>query len=285
MSTGEIMLRDFLALESNWWVFFVLTFVVFLVMVEVGYRFGRWRRKRQADPAEQKSQTGTVLAALLALLGFLLAISFGVAADRFGERKALVLQEANAIGTTFLRADFLDEPHRTTVRQLLRGYTASRIQYVEEGDYTDLDAALEGAAQVHDELWQAADVAAEQNPRSVPVGLFIDSLNEVIDLHEERVTVAFRYRVPPSLLWTLYLVSLLAMGTMGLHFGLSGTRSLAATVALIVSFAAILLLIVDLDSPTQRLFEVSQDPLVDTLKTMEESLAREPPVGGGPVEE
>ncbi len=276
------MIRQFWIAESYWWLFYVGTIVLFLLVVEIGYRFGKWR-KSKTDP-EQKSQAGTVLAALLALLGFLLAISFGIAADRFGERKALVLQEANAIGTTFLRTDFLPEPQRSEARRLLHEYTEARIEYVQENDLSKLDEGLEQSAESHRELWALADAIAEQRPRSVPVGLFVDSLNEVIDLHQERVTVGLRYRIPASLLWTLYLVAVLSMGTMGLHFGLSGTRSFASTVALVISFAAVLLLIVDLDSPKQRLFQVPQDPLVDTLESMDQLPSDEPPRGGGPVE-
>ena len=99
------------------------------------------------------------------------------------------------------------------------------------------------------------------------------------------MTVALRYRIPPSLMWTLYLVALLSMVTMGVHFGLSGTRNLTSTVALVVSFAAVLLLIVDLDSPDQRLFEVTQEPLVETLRTIDTSLEKQPPRGGGPTEQ
>lgn len=276
------MIREFWTAESYWWLFYVGTIMLFLLVVEAGYRFGK-RRKNKADP-EQKSQAGTVLAALLALLGFLLAISFGIAADRFGERKALVLAEANAIGTTYLRTEFLPEPQRSQARRLLHDYTATRLEYVQKGDLNKLSEGLEQSAESHRELWALADTVAAQRPRSVPVGLFITSLNEVIDLHQERITVGLRYRIPASLLWTLYLVAVLSMGTMGLHFGLSGTRSFSSTVALVVSFAAVLLLIVDLDSPTQRLFKVPQDPLVDTLGSMDELPTHEPPQGGGPVD-
>jgi hypothetical protein len=276
------MLNEILQNETHWWLFYLVTIVLFVLTVEVGYWLGRWRSKK-VDP-EQKSQTGTVLAALLALLGFLLAVSFGLAADRFGQRKALVLQEANAVGTTFLRADFLDEPQRATVRRLLRDYVAERIEYVQGREMSELGEGLALAEQSHRDLWSQADVAVDQQPRSPHIALFVDSLNEVIDLHEERVTVGLHYRIPPSLLWTLYLVAFLSMGTMGVHFGLSGTRNMWATVALVVSFAAVLLLIVDLDQPNQRLFDVSQSPLSDTLSTIDAALEYEPPRGGGPPE-
>lgn len=269
-------MQDILAAEGAYsWLFYLGTVLLFAFIVEVGFRVGR-RLKRRVDP-EQKSQAGTVLAALLALLGFLLAISFGIAADRFAERKALVLEEANAISTAFLRTSFLPEPHRAQTRDLLRDYTVERVRPLEGWDPQELEQVLSHAEDSHRELWAQADEVAAQHPRSVPVGLFIDSLNEVIDLHEERVTVGLRYRIPPSLLWTLYLVSILSMLTLGLHFGLSGTRSVVSTVALVVAFSAVLLLIIDLDAPQQRLFVIGQDPLVDTQQLMEHTLEEKPP--------
>ena len=259
------MLRDLLASDIGWWLFYVGTILLLLLVVELGYRVGRARRSRSGP--ELKEQSGTVLTTLLALLGFLLAISFALAADRFGARKALVLQEANAIGTTWLRADFLPEPQRSEVRNLLQEYVALRVRAVQTGR---IAPALARSEQYHEALWRQADAVAESRPRSVPIGLFVESLNEVIDLHQERLTVGLRYRIPPSLLWTLYLIALLSMGTMGAWFGLAGTRSVLASLATVVSFAAVLLLILDLDQPRQHLFTVVQDPLMDTLRTMEQ---------------
>jgi hypothetical protein len=273
------MLREILVRDTHWWLFYLFSIVFLLLVVEAGYRLGAWRRSR-VHP-EQKSQTGTVLAALLALLGFLLAISFGIAADRFRERKALVLEEANAIGTAFLRADLLPEPARSRVRRQLRDYVDLRIHSVRSGDLSALRIGLAESEAYHRELWALAVEAADGHPRSIPVGLFVDALNRLIDLHESRVTVGLHYHIPPSLVWTLYLVAFLSMGTLGIHFGLSGTRSIVATIALVTAVAAVLLLIVDLDQPIQRLFSVGQDPLVDVLRTLDRSLGG-PALPGGP---
>lgn len=273
------MIDEILSSEVHWWVFFVGTIVFFLLMVEGGYWIGRWRRER-ADP-EQKSQTGMVLTALLALLGFFRAISFGIAADRFGQRKALVLQEANDIGTTFLRTDFLPQPQADSSKRLLEEYVGLRVLPVEN---SDLEDAIRKSVMIQNKLWREADLAAAAHPRSVPVGLYIDALNDVIDRHEERVTVGLHYRIPPSLIWTLYLVALLSMVVMGLNFGLAGTRNLIASAALVMAFAAVLLLIVDLDQVRQHLFTVTQSPMTDTQASIKESMSSAAAVGGGPRE-
>ena len=273
------MIDRILSSETHWWFFFTGTLVLFLLIVEGGYRVGRWRREH-TDP-EQKSQTGAILAALLALLGFLLAISFGIAADRFAERKALVLQEANDIGTTFLRTNFLPDAQNDTSKRLLASYVDTRLRPLQTND---VDEAIRDSVALQNQLWEQATIAASTHPRSVPVGLYIDSLNDLIDRHEERVTVGLHYRIPPSLIWTLYLVALLSMLVMGLNFGLAGTRNKLASVALVVAFAAVLLLIVDLDQVHQRLFTVSQSPLEDTQASIQSSMAEAEPVGGGPQE-
>ncbi|MFA9462228.1 hypothetical protein [Thiohalorhabdus methylotrophus] len=262
-----------LAAEYFWWVFYIGTILLFLAMVEAGHFLGR-RRRGKADP-EAKSQAGTALAAILALLGFLLAISFSIAENRFMTRKQLVLEEANAIGTTFLRTDFLSPPERRRARLLLAEYVDVRLEAAQRRE--TLQEGLKRPVAIQTALWEIADRMAAQRPRSEPVGLFIDALNETIDLHEERVTVALRNRVPPSLLWTLYLVAFLSMGVMGYQFGLGGTRNLPATTALVVAFAAVMLLIVDLDQPRQRLFTVSQAALEDTRRAIHQSLQETPP--------
>ncbi|SCY66172.1 bestrophin-like domain [Thiohalorhabdus denitrificans] len=266
-----------LAAESYWWVFYIGTIVVFLATVEVGFLLGRSRRGK-TDP-EAKSQAGTALAAILALLGFLLAVSFSIAEDRFMTRKQLVLEEANAIGTTFLRTDFLMEPQRTRARRLLAEYVNVRLEATKQPG--TLQEGLKRSVEIQNALWRIADKVAAQRPRSEPVGLFIDALNETIDLHEERVTVSLRNRVPPSLLWTLYLVAFLSMGILGFHFGLGGTRNILAASALVFAFSAVMLLIVDLDQPRQRLFTVNQAALEDTHRSISKALESPPAKRGG----
>ncbi len=261
------MLDSILTSETHWWLFFSATILFLLIMVEAGFRFGFWRSERAAP--EQKPQTGAVLGALLALLGFLLAISFGIAADRFAERKALVLKEANAIGTAFLRTDFLPQAEADASKKLLVEYIDIRIRGVEN---QDLGYAIRESLAIHNKLWKNVGTAAEGNPRSVPVGLYIAALNDVIDLNEERVTVGINFRVPPSLIVTLYIVAFLSMWVMGVNFGLARTRNLTASVALVFAFSAVLLLIVDLDQVHQHLFTVTQSALVDTQTSIHESM-------------
>ena len=96
------------------------------------------------------------------------------------------------------------------------------------------------------------------------IGLFIQSLNETIDLDAVRVT-ALRNQVPDIIWYSLYLITMLTMAEIGYQFGLSGTRSWTVTILLALVFTAVILLIADLDRPQQGLLQVSQQALIDLL--------------------
>ena len=116
-----VAIRDGLPLAA----LYIITAVVVLVSAEVGWRLGNYRR--QLPHHEKDAPVGAIVGATLGLLAFLLAFTFGMAASRYDTRRQLVLQEANAIGTTYLRADMLPEPQRSEIRNLLREYAALRV--------------------------------------------------------------------------------------------------------------------------------------------------------------
>ena len=188
---------------------------------------------------------GAVVGATLGLLAFLLAFTFGMAASRYDTRRQLVLQEANAIGTTYLRAEMLPEPQRSEIRNLLREYAALRVGGV-SSIMTPRVMAQSGA--LHDRLWADAVAVGAQSPNSIVVGLFIQSLNEMIDLDATRVT-AGRSRIPDTIWLALYLVTILTMAAMGYQFGLTGEHSWPVTILLTLVFTTVILLIADLDRP------------------------------------
>ena len=207
---------------------------------------------------------GAIVAAGLGLLAFLLAFTFGMAASRFDTRRGLVLDEANAIGTTYLRAALLPEPHRTEIRTLLRDYVDLRLEAVQPGMTVP---ARERSEELQSRLWAQAVVVAEKQPTPI-TGLFIQSLNEVIDLHAKRVTMGLRNRIPLTIWVALYSTAILAMAGVGYYSGLSSTTRSLATLALAIAFSGILCLIADLDRPQEGLLKVSQQAMVDLRKSL-----------------
>src|SRR6266705_700159 len=114
------------------WGLFGATVVVVLLSIEGGYRLGRYRRRRSED--EKEAPVGAIVGATLALLGFVLAFTFGLAASRFDARRQIVVEEANAIGTTYLRAGLLPDGRGVKIRKMLTEYVDARLEVVESGD-------------------------------------------------------------------------------------------------------------------------------------------------------
>jgi hypothetical protein len=243
------------------WALMIVTVIVVLLSVEAGHRLARYR---QRSGEERQEPAGAMVGATLGLLAFMLAFTFGMAASRFDDRRQVVLAEANAIGTTYLRAEMLPEPMRTDTRSLLREYVAARLEATRPGQ---VDAAVVKSEELQGRLWaQAVTTAAQAN---TPItGLYIQSLNDVIDLHAKRVMVSLRSRVPGAIWLTLYVLAILAMLAMGYQQGVSGSKRSLAVGALVLSFSMVLMLIVSLDRPDQGLFRVSQQAMIDLQRSM-----------------
>jgi len=245
------------------WGVFLATVAVVLLAVEGGFRLGQYRRRRSEQ--EDKPPVGEMVAATLALLAFMLAFTFGLAASRFDVRRGLVIDDANAIGTTYLRAGLLPEPHRSDVRSLLREYVDVRLEAVQPGK---LSRSIGRSEELHARLWAHAVAVEEKNPGSIVVGLFIASLNEVIDLHAKRLALGVRNRIPGTIWAALSFVTIIGTSVMGYHAGLAGSGRSLALLALVLAFSAVVTLIADLDRPQEGLLRVSQQTMIDLQKTL-----------------
>jgi hypothetical protein len=236
---------------------FLLFAVIMLAVYEAGFRIGRWHQER--TPGEQEGPAGMLVGSILALLAFLLAVTMGMAADRFDARRALVLSESNAIGTTYLRAGYLPEPASSRSRELLREYVPLRIVVTAEGDPS---VVLARSDEIQDELWTIAEDVARTTTQGDLVSTYIESLNDVIDVHEERVT-ARHARVPETVVWLLLGGSALSLAMVGYSAGLTRRRSMLSAVVLIIALGAVLVIVIDLDRPREGFIQVSQQPLID----------------------
>jgi len=234
-----------------------------MISLEVGYRLGR-RAARGGENAGS-GQIGAVQGAMLGLLGLLLGFSFGGAASRFIERQDLIVQEANAIGTAYLRAELLDEPHGGDIRQTLAQYVRHRLEVsksLASGYRPETEAEV---AAFHGRLWAGARDGVRAKPEMSEVVL--EPVNEVIDLHATR-TAAGRKHLPIPVLSLLIACSLLALAVIGFGCGLSGRRSLTMTVSLAILVAATLWITIDLDYPRSGIIRLSDVPL-EQLKLTE----------------
>src|SRR5688572_3645576 len=169
------------------------------VAVEAGYAIGR-RRAAAGRELPGGAQVGAIQGAMLGLLGLLLGFSFAGAASRFIDRQDLIVQEANAIGTAYLRADVIPEPNASEVRHVLADYVAHRLEaskHLAEGLPPNFEAEV---AAFHARLWHAAKEGVLARPEMAVAVL--DPVNEVIDLHSTRLA-AGRKHLPKVVLGLL----------------------------------------------------------------------------------
>jgi hypothetical protein len=251
-------LFDFIPL----WGVFGGTFLIVLLSIEIGFRFGRYRNN--STEQEKEAPVGTMVGAALGLLAFLLAFIFNIGASRYDDRRQIVLQEANAIGTAYLRAGMLPEPQRAELRALFSEYVDVRLA----GAQGKTAEAIRKSEEIQNKIWTQVLKLGEKNPNSITVGLFIQSVNEVIDLHAERIMAGLRSRIPAVIWLVLYAVSILSLGAMGYHGGLMRTRRSPAILAVALIFSAVIWLIADLDRPGAGLLKVSQQSMIDLRESI-----------------
>lgn len=244
------------------WALFISILLVVLVSVEFGYRLGKYRRSRHEQ--EKEAPLGTMVGATLGLLAFILAFTFGLAAARFDTRRQLLLDEANAIGTTYLRAGMLPE-RGEEVRRLLRDYVSARLEAVQPGKLAE---GMRRSENIQQQVWTEAETVAEKSPNSIVVGLFVQSLNQMIDLHASRMQAGLRSRIPGAIWLGLFAVAAFSLSAMGYFEGLTGTRRSLAVIAVAVAFSIVIELIADLDRPQEGVLKVSQQALLDVQRSM-----------------
>ncbi|WP_146907755.1 hypothetical protein [Arenimonas daejeonensis] len=219
------------------WIFFVATIAAVMAAVEAGYRLGRSSHRRSED--EKESPASGVAGAILGLTAFMLAFTFGLAANRYDAKKTLVREDANAIRLTYLRSDFLTEADRAETRTLLREYLDLRLAFADEGSAQPeaVRPTLLRTDQIQRRLWDIAVANGRRDMNSDVGALYIQSLSDVFAVHASRVSVGLQLRIPPGVWVALYALIVFGTMSMGYHTGLSGSRRAKSVFILAVSFA------------------------------------------------
>jgi hypothetical protein len=241
--------------------------IVFLVLVsiEAGYRLGILIHRRLK--LEKESPVSVISSSILGLLSFLLAFTFGIVYERFEVRKELVRDEANMITKAWLRSDFMSEPDNSRTISLLKNYVdlllvAARSKNVDQVMQINADAR-----NVQLQLWNLAVVNARKDMNSDVAALYVESLNELIDLHSKRLSRGIEDRIPVLIWLGLYALLMLSMASIGYLTIITNSNRSASSIILALSFSIVFVLITALDRPLTGLFKVSQQPLIN-LKTM-----------------
>src|SRR4051812_30451023 len=214
-----------------------------------------------------KEPFGILQAALLGLVGLLLAFGLSLAVSRYESRRVNVVTAANAIGTTYLRAQTLAEPVRTQSLDLLERYTRTAIALSGHVPGSDgADAARASEEQTERRLWSLAGQALDGAPVASAPRLYTETLNDMFDDENTRV-VALANRVPTAVLTLEIVGSAIALGLLAAYLAIAG-RGVPAVVLASALIAFLLLVTADLDRPTRGLIKVPDAPLVSELEAM-----------------
>lgn len=232
-------------------------FAGLVACLEVGYVFGRRSYEKKSETADQ---LGTIQGAMLGMLALLLGFSFAQAASRFSERVQLISDEANAIGTAWLRCDLLPEPARKDARDLMRAYTDKRIASYEATSDDDWAKRVAEAEAIQGRIWSILITHAKAAPALANV--LLPTFNEMFDIEGARVAASRRH-IPHVILLLLFASSVVSIGAVGYGCGVAGKRNVVLTTALCFLIAGVLWAIVDMDHPRKGLIQAGQQPLLD----------------------
>ena len=237
----------------------LLILVLLAVMVgaaAVGLLVGRSLRESREKVSES---FGVLQAALLGFTALILAFGLSLAVGRYDSRRQAVVQDANAIGTTYLRAQTLPEPLRSRSLALIAQYTdvELRLSHVVPGSAAAKATVAEGSA-LQRPLWSLAAQAVQEQPVATAPRLYEDSLNAMIDEQTVRVA-ALSNRVPTEVLLLEIVGAAVALGLLGLHVGVLG-RGMVAVLLAAAMIALLLYVSFDLDRPTRRTDPGARDP-------------------------
>jgi hypothetical protein len=257
---------------STWELWLIIAAII-LGFVVLGYLAGRLLRVHLETLREP---VGVVQGALLAIVGLVLAFGLSLALGRYDSRRAAVVDDANTIGTTYLRAQTLSEPTRTRSLVLLKRYTDASLQLSHAvpttARFRETIAKEDGLQR---QLWGLAGNALKTAPQDSAPRLYVETLNEMIDQQTVRVA-ALNNRIPSAVLLLEVFGTAIAFGLLALYTAMHGRG--ATTVFLAGALVTVLLLIIfDLDRPTRGLIRIPDGPLVALRASM-----AVPPAAQGP---
>jgi hypothetical protein len=230
-----------------------------LAASELGRLTARWQRWDSPTP-----ELTTLEGAGLGLLALMIGFTFAMTLTRFDARLKGVVDEANAIGTTALRARMLPEPHAEETRKLLDTYVQLRLEIVRaaRSQGPSLNQAIRLSNGLQTELWRHAVAVSTEDPHSIPAGLFTSSLNEMIDLQEVRLAAA-RNRVPYPVFVMLYGVAMVTVGFSSYVAGLSGKGGRIPHAVMAILIGIIIAMVEDIDRSQSGFITVSQQSLIN----------------------
>lgn len=250
----------------------LILLVILLVALEAGYRIGVKSRKKWLN-----ADTGggsVALSTLFALLGLILAFTYASGVSRFDARKQAVVDEANALGSAFMRAELIAEPGSTELKEAIFAYAKTRAgapdQILNTAEREDI---IEKTLLAQSKLWPALEKALSQSkPGALEVSM-VAAMNHVLDIHTVRLAAVID-KLPTAVIWTLIFISASTIAVTGFNAGLSGYISRWRTSTLALVMVGVMLMIIDYDRPNNGFIRVSHYSLEVVIAEMEANLAK-----------
>ena len=237
------------------WVTFLFVVAIILVAAWSGVTFTRSKKK---GISEEDGPLNTIVGANLALLAFILAFTFGLTTTRFDARKMYMLEEVNAIETTWLRAGLISEPKRTEIKDLLKEYVRIRVELAKHPE--TIKEVIGQSTGIQRKIWIIVSDLVNEEPRNDAINaLLIESINEMFDNQTKRITVTQAHRIPGMIWVALFALTIISMFAVGYLFGKMKKTNWYLILALSIAFAAVILVIIDLDS-TRGTIQINHQP-------------------------
>lgn len=237
---------ELLARLADWSLlaFALLLFIAQCVAFFIGYRAGGKKSIERADI----EGVNLIVSGILALFAFVLALTLSYANTRFIERRHAALEEANAIGTAWLRAEAIGNPHGDDIAKLLENYIGERRSFLQAPRKSpELDAINKRTAALQSDIWGHVTDLSRQRSDAV-VAALMASLNESFD-DSSAQRFAYEASFPPQMFWLLTLLALVAVGSLGYQLGLKGCKTLPIVSVLIAVWTVVIVMILDISAP------------------------------------
>jgi hypothetical protein len=261
------------------WYFGLLVFALLVLAAEIGFRIGSTRRHAAASLEAEKAGVSTVTAAMLAFVAFTLALTTGIAENRFEARRLATRDEANSIGTAWLRTGLAGVSGKS-IAALIDEYARVRFEYVAAAGKDEAAAPLMRTDELQNAIWQRALPVLAGMPPTL-AAMLATSLNDMFSAGFAQ-RYAIESRTPGETLLGLQLGAMLAAAALGYQLGLAGRRHLALIFLLLLMLSGAMVMIVDFNRPYGGFIRVDPAPFQWTIRSFgPEAPSLPSPAAGG----
>jgi len=239
-----------------------------LLCLRLGWRIGR--KKFTEEGKKAQAGLGAIEGSIYGLMGLIVAFTFSGAAIRFDDRRDLVTEEVNAIGTAWMRLDLLDTESRQELREMFKEYLDSRITLFQVSkDKEEVERQLENSHEIQDRIWKRLVAAVDSHPSPPIAQSTLAPVNEMFDIGASRV-LATRQHPPLEIFFMLGTLVLVSSLMAGFGMGESSNQSLLHVIGFALITALTIYMILDLEYP--RLGLITVDSFDQALIELRESM-------------